>query len=71
MRNYASTTLRSGEPRGHIREVARNLPSWITPQMVHHTLRVWQRFYAGRLTPEDAVTILLSAGRLMAVLSRE
>lgn len=46
-------------------------PAWITPELIRLTLKVWQPYYAQRLTPEDAVTIVRNAGRLFAVLSRE
>lgn len=49
----------------------KGLPAWITPQLVHLTLRVWQPYYAETLTTEEAVTILLNTGRLLAALSRE
>jgi len=46
-------------------------PAWITPELIRRTLQVWQPYYAQRLTPEDAVTMIRSAGELFAVLSRE
>ncbi len=46
-------------------------PLWITPELVAHTLRVWQRYYEQPLTPEDALEIIRSAGRMMDVLSDE
>ena len=46
-------------------------PEWITPELIRRTLQVWQPYYAERLTPEDAVTMIRSAGELFAVLSRE
>lgn len=46
-------------------------PEWITPELIRRTLQVWQPYYAQRLTPEDAVTMIRSAGELFAVLSRE
>jgi hypothetical protein len=46
-------------------------PEWITPELIRRTLQVWQPYYAQRLTPEDAVTIIRNAGELFAVLSRE
>jgi hypothetical protein len=45
-------------------------PAWITPELVQRTIRVWQPFYPSSLTPDDAVTILGSVGRLFQVLSR-
>jgi len=46
-------------------------PEWITPELIRRTLQVWQPYYAERLTPEDAVTMIRNAGELFAVLSRE
>lgn len=43
-------------------------PGWITPELVARTIRVWQRYYAARLTPQDAILILSEAGRLLDVL---
>ena len=33
-------------------------PSWIDEELVRRTIRVWQPYYRGPLTPEDAVEIL-------------
>lgn len=46
-------------------------PAWITPELVRLTLETWQPFYHDSLTTDAAVTILLSAGRLFSLLSRE
>lgn len=46
-------------------------PAWITPELVAHTLRVWQPYYRERLTVADAVDIIVRVGRLCEVLSRE
>lgn len=46
-------------------------PEWITPELIRRTLQVWQPYYAERLTPEDAVTMIRNVGELFAVLSRE
>lgn len=46
-------------------------PAWITPELIRRTLKTWQPFYAERLTPEDAVTMVLNVGRLFGLLSRE
>lgn len=44
-------------------------PAWITPQLVALTLRIWQPFYTkAQLSPADAVQMLMSVGRLCAVL---
>ena len=45
-------------------------PEWITPELIRETIATWQPFYSDSLTPEDAVTMLTSVGRLFAVLSR-
>jgi hypothetical protein len=44
-------------------------PDWITPELIEHTIRVWQPFYRTALTPEEAVTMILNVDRLYAVLS--
>jgi hypothetical protein len=46
-------------------------PAWISLELVEETVRVWQPRYERPLTTEDAVTILVNAGRLMNVLSLE
>lgn len=40
-------------------------PSWVTPELVAHTLRVWQRFSEAPLTPNDALEIIMGAGQLI------
>ncbi len=43
-------------------------PSWITPELIRETLRVWQPYYRGIvLTTQDAVTMLMDAGSLLGV----
>ena len=44
-------------------------PDWITAELVELTIRVWQPFYDDVVTPEEAVTMILNAGRLYDVLS--
>lgn len=46
-------------------------PSWITPELIEDTLRVWQPHYQETLTPEDAVSMLLNVGELFDVLREE
>jgi hypothetical protein len=46
-------------------------PAWITAELLAMTIRVWQPYYAERLSPQDAVTIVQSVGRLFGILSRE
>ena len=58
-----------------VREVARSsivpagAPDWITPELVEATIRVWQPYYEEVLTPEEAVTMILTVGRLFDALS--
>lgn len=44
-------------------------PAWITPELIEHTLRVWQPYYEEPLIPENAVEIIMNIGRLVEVLS--
>ena len=44
-------------------------PDWITPELVEETIRVWQPYYAEILSPEEAVTMIQSVGRLYQALS--
>ena len=44
-------------------------PDWITPELVEQTIRVWQPYYDAILTPEEAVTMIRSVGRLYQALS--
>jgi hypothetical protein len=44
-------------------------PTWITPELIEHTLRVWQPYYANPLTTEDALAIIQNVGRLFEVVS--
>ncbi len=46
-------------------------PDWITPELIEATIRVWQPYYEEVLTPEEAVTMILSVGRLYDALSSE
>ncbi|CAN0519891.1 unnamed protein product, partial [Ectocarpus sp. 8 AP-2014] len=47
------------------------LPVWITADLIHETLRVWQPYYGDRLTERDAIGILLDVGRLFDQLGGE
>ena len=44
-------------------------PNWITPELIEHTLRVWQPYYATPLTTDDALAIIQSVGRLIEVVT--
>ena len=45
--------------------------SWVTPELIEQTVRVWQPYYKEPLTPEDALAIIQSASQLYNALSRE
>jgi hypothetical protein len=45
------------------------LPTWITPELIAETIRVWQPYYAAPLTPDDVVGMILTVGQLFRVLS--
>lgn len=44
-------------------------PDWITAELIEKTIHVWQPYYADLLSPEEAVTIIQSVGRLYQALS--
>jgi hypothetical protein len=44
-------------------------PDWITAELIEQTIRVWQPYYQAVLTPEEAVTMIQSVGRLYQALS--
>ena len=44
-------------------------PDWITAELIEATIRVWQPYYKEVLTPEEAVTMILTVGRLFDALS--
>lgn len=74
---YTSTGLpvgaclpREGLPGVSVVALMPNLPKWITPALIEHTLKVWQKYAPQPLSVEDACTMLLSVGRLFAVLAR-
>ena len=43
-------------------------PSWITPELVALTLKVWQPQYVNPLSIGDAIAMIAGAGRLCRVL---
>ena len=45
-------------------------PAWVTPELIEHTLRVWQPYYDDHLIPEDALAMILNIGRIFEVLSQ-
>ena len=40
-------------------------PSWVTPELLDHTIRVWQRFFESPLSIEDALEILTGTGLMI------
>jgi hypothetical protein len=44
-------------------------PDWISAELIERTIEVWQPFYEQVLTPEEAVTMIQSVGRLYQALS--
>lgn len=51
------------------RIVPAGTPDWITAELIEATIRVWQPYYQAVLTPEEAVTMIQSVGRLYQALS--
>lgn len=47
-----------------------NAPTWVTTELVEHTIRVWQPYYSVPLTPNEAVEIIGNVSRLLRVLSQ-
>jgi hypothetical protein len=44
-------------------------PDWITAELIEQTIRVWQPYYQAVITPEAAVTMIQTVGRLFQALS--
>jgi hypothetical protein len=44
-------------------------PRWVTPELIQHTLRVWQPYYDHPLIPADALAIIMGVSRIVEVLS--
>ncbi len=62
------TEPKSDEPEAV--RVPAGAPCWITPELIEHTLRVWQPYYENQLIPEGALEIMMGVSRLVEVLSR-
>jgi hypothetical protein len=43
-------------------------PAWVTEELLSDTIVAWQPYYAEDLTADDALEILLAAGRLFDAL---
>ena len=56
-------------PTHVVATVPAGAPPWITPELIEHTLRVWQPFYEDQLIPEDALEIIMSVDRVSDLLS--
>ncbi len=59
----------AGDARKSI--VPAGTPEWVTAELVEATIRIWQPYYEARLTPDDAVTMILNVGRLYEAFGRE
>lgn len=46
------------------------LPAWISDDLIQRTIEVWNPYYGGALSEDDALTILLNASRLIDVFAR-
>ena len=46
-----------------------SLPTHANAELIEATIRVWQPYYKEVLTPEEAVTMILTVGRLFDDLS--
>lgn len=44
-------------------------PAWVTPELLAHTLRVWQPHYRELLTEWEALDMLLNAAQLVRLLA--
>lgn len=65
---------RNQKPDCQTREDAKSIvpagtPDWITAELIEATIRTWQPYYREVLTPEEAVTMIRSVGRLFDALS--
>jgi hypothetical protein len=48
-------------------QVPKGAPSWVTPEAIADTLRVWQPYYKQKLTDDDALEIIMNVTRLVDV----
>ena len=44
-------------------------PHWITEELIKETIRIWQPYYEAVISPDEAVTMIQSVGRLYQALS--
>ena len=57
--------------RSDTNRVPAGAPVWVTSELIDHTLRVWQPYYAEPLTADDALAIIQNISQLIEVVSRE
>lgn len=50
-------------------KVPAGAPTWVTVELIEHTIRVWQPFYRDQLIPEDALEIIRGVAGIVDVLS--
>ena len=43
----------------------------LTPELIRHTIAVWQAYYSEPLTEKDAIAIIENVARLISVLAEE
>lgn len=58
-------------PDPSARVVPAGAPGWVTPELIKHTISVWQPYYDAPLTAEEALAIIQSVGQLFNALSQE
>ena len=46
-------------------------PPWVTPELIAHTLRVWQPYYSEPLTADDALGMIINVAALWELLAQE
>lgn len=69
-------TIPPRDSRAHLHEpqsvqVPAGAPTWITAELIEHTLQIWQPFYEEQLIPEQAMEIIMGMGRMVDLLSSE
>ncbi len=52
----------------HLPFLPAETPTWITPDLVQHTIRLWSRYEPRPVTSEDAVEMILHIGELFEAL---
>lgn len=46
-------------------------PTWISDELLQHTIEVWQPFYARTLQAEDALEMILNVSQLLETLREQ